>query len=213
MSSETIKAAELDSYDFGEATAPEGFDPNAEGREDAPVGKHVFIIKDFEIAPNNTFKGKDFGEWIGNQLRPKLVVADNQPHAGTSMMDFLPLPSADAPMPKALANRFANFIRSFGFQPPPDRIVPKGFNLKDLIGKTGMAEIVDDTYEGKTRRKVKFFGYSPIDENGKSNGAGKSGGNGKSNGTKPTTTKPATPTATTKPAAAAVGSGLNLDDL
>lgn len=169
--SDTIKSDELEAYDFGSTAAPEGFDPDAAGYEPPPVGEHVFYVEDFEIAENNTFKGKDFGEWVGNQLRPRLTVADGE-HKGASIIDFLPLPTPGAPMPKALANRWCNFIRAFGFQPPADAVVPVGFKLHDIKGTRGKAAIIDDTYDGKTRRKVRFFGYSPVNgkKNGKSNG-------------------------------------------
>jgi hypothetical protein len=156
----TIKAAELDNYQFGNETPPQGFDPNAEGWEAPPVGVHLCECFDFEIKPNNVFNGpKTFGQWIGNQLRPKMRVVGGQPHEGTSKMDFLPMPTPGAPMPVELANRWANFINALGFTPPPNSVVPAGLKLHNILGAQCLVEIVEDTYEGKVQRKVKFFGY------------------------------------------------------
>jgi hypothetical protein len=178
----TVKAADIDSYDFGDPVAPEGFDHDARGYADPSPGWHTFIISDFSIRANKNFNGKDFGTWVGNQLEPRLVIPDGEPEAGASTLDFIPLPTPGQPMPKSLANRWANFLRAFGFQCPPDQLVPQGFRLHNLLnGPRGQCEIIEDEWEGKKKMKPRFFGYRPLGEaaaaNG--NGNGKKAGNGK----------------------------------
>jgi len=215
-SEQAIKASELESYDFGNPVAPEGFDPNAAGFENTPAGWHVFELQDFEIFENHTFNGKDFGQWVGNQIRPKLVVPPGEKNTGSSQLDFLPLPTQGRPMPRALANRWANFIASFGFKCPADKLVPTGFKLHDLLNgnepgtKTpkkpwhrGRAEVVLDEYDGKKQLKIRYFGYKPLSEPEPAatttNGNGSTSVNKKANGNKTVSPPPV--------------SDLNLDDL
>ncbi len=161
MPDQTVKSGEMEDYSFGDAAPPTGYDADSGGYENPPPGWHIFELTEFEIKEHNLWKGKDFGEWTGNQIRPHLTVADG-PHKSKTIMDFLPIPTQGRDMPKSLANRWANFIRACGFQAPADRLVPIGFKLHQLIGAKCRAEIVKDTYEDKDRIKVKFFGYNPI---------------------------------------------------
>ena len=176
--SEGLKLSELGGeYNFGDAVAPPEFDPDAKGfAPNPPPGRYVVtILDDPEIIQNHTWRGKDFNEWLGNQLRPRLQVVDGE-HAGSQIMDFLPLPVPVSPMPVALANRFANFIGAFGFKPPKDRIVPPGFLLSKLVGPKGIVNIEADTFDGDRQNKARaegrtpvcvcYFGYEPIPAGG-----------------------------------------------
>lgn len=179
--SEGTSSKEITGYEFGDAMAPEGFDPEAAGYSDPTIGWHPFTIDEFWIEENKVFKGKDFDQYVGTQLRVRLKVPQGQPEAGASVLDFIPMPSPGRPMPRALANRWANFIAAFGFRPPTDKLVPAGFKLHSLIGAQGACEIIEDEYEGKKRLKPKFFGYKPVSEMPTGNGNGKKA-NGKTNG-------------------------------
>ena len=163
---QVIKASEIEGYEFGNAAAPEGFDPEAHGYSDPTPGWHTFEITDFGIRENKSWNGKDFGAWTGNQLEPRLAIPKGQPEAGASVLDFIPMPTQGRPMPKSLANRWANFLTAFGFRPPADSLVPKGFKLHSLIGARGQAEIELDEYEGKKKLRPKFFGYKSLGANG-----------------------------------------------
>lgn len=206
----TLNANEIDNYDFGDAVAPDGFDPDAQGYATPTPGVHMFYVADFRITQFKTFNGKDFGQWTGHQLEPRLVIPRGQLEEGASLFDYIPMPTPGTSMPRSLANRWANFLRGLGFRCPPDRLVPAGFKLQDILnGPCCMAECYEDTYEGKTRIKVRLFGYSPVDA-AQPNRAGNGNGNGpnKANRAAATSPMPAAPAANA--AAPVVG---NLDDL
>jgi hypothetical protein len=167
-----IKASELDTYDFGDPVAPEGFDPEARGYSDPSPGWHVFELRDFSIRQNKvyTVKGE---QWAGNQLEPRFVIPEGEEEAGASVLDFLPLPGNG--MLTMLANRWANFVRGMGIQLPPGKLIPAGFQLSDLLNgndpahptrpfRRVAAEVILDEYEGKKRLKIKLFGYKPMSE-------------------------------------------------
>lgn len=161
--SNTYGHEEIESYDFGDAEAPAGFDNEGKGYIDPPDGEHVFRIDSFSIAEANEFKyNRGEGLWVGNQLRPTIMVASGE-HRDARCIDFIPLPTAGAEqMPAPIANRWSNFLRSLGFKIPENKVVPAGFKLHDIIGKTCRATIVNETYEDKTRPKVKFMSYAPV---------------------------------------------------
>lgn len=172
MSQDTsIPAAEIDNYTFGNDPVPEGYNPDSQGFEDPPVGTHIFELTDFGIVESKEFKGKDFTSWVGNQIRPRLTIPAGQPNAGASILDFLPIPTKDRPMPKALANRWANFVRSLGFQLPSNSLIPPGFSIsrdKNSLLPTPRlrcaVRIEEEEYEGKKKIRVAYFGYKRVDE-------------------------------------------------
>lgn len=159
--------SEITDYQFGETVAPQGFDPNARGYEDAPIGVHVMEVTDAEIVTGKEFKADGQSYWL-NQLKPRLAIAAGQPYAGATAMDFLPMPTPGIAMPAKLANRWANFLHSLGFSMPKDQVVPAGFKLKDIIGKRCKVRIVQQTDsdgtpkfkpDGTPRLGPKYFGY------------------------------------------------------
>lgn len=169
--SDAIKADEMQGYDFGTEAPPEGFNPDATGFANPPPGQYVVEIATFETLENHTWKGKDFDQWLGSQHRPHLRVTEGE-HAGKTIMDFLPIPVPGSPMPRALANRWANYLTAFGFRPPSNALVPPGFRIHSLIGSKGQVAIEVDDYDGERQNKerasgripvrVTYFGYSPI---------------------------------------------------
>jgi len=171
MPEDTIKAEEMEDYNFGETSAPEGFNPDATGFANPPPGQYVMEIATFETKENNTWKGKDFNEWLGNQHRPHLRVVEGE-HAGKTIIDFLPIPTPGSVIPRTLANRWANYITAFGFRPPTNALVPPGFRIHQLVGARGRVAIEADDYDGERQAKekaagrtpvrVSYFGYSPI---------------------------------------------------
>lgn len=186
---DAIKAGDISNYEFGEQVAPEGFNPDAQGFETLPPGKHKVRIGEtpddpdaYRIKENYEHKDKRIdggGSWVGNQIQPRLVCVEGE-HKGKGCMDFLPLPTPGKPMPKVLADKWANFIRAFGFKPPADRIVPAGFKLNDLLadGVVGVVEIEHRTYTKNDgtqadRNDPKYMGYSSV--NAASAGGGGSG--------------------------------------
>lgn len=174
---ETLSAKDIQSYDFGDPVAPEGFNPDTEAYENTPPGWHVFDLIDFKLAENKEFKHKEFGVWVGTQLRPRLRVPEGFEDAGTTQIDFLPFPTPGRQMPTVLANQWANFARAFGIQIPSDRLVPQGFKIHDLLNgndpdkparpfRRGRAEVVTDEYDGKTKLRIGYFRYKPLNGNG-----------------------------------------------
>lgn len=201
-------SAELEDWNFGDTAAPEGFDPEAKGWEDPPVGWSKFEIPDdkpnrpaFEVEENKSFGGQN--PWNGSQLRVRLDVVDG-PHAGADIMDFIPLPTVGRPMPATLANRWANFIRSLGFTLTANQIVPPGFKLHQIKKRQCFAEVVSEVYQDKKKLKIKFFGYRPLSDPPPaiSSAQSNSGASKKATASTP-------PVAATQPA---VG-GLDLDNL
>lgn len=192
-----IKAGEIEELEFGETTAPSGFNPEAEGFEWPPPGWHEMTVgngKDddeaFSFVQNHSWNWKESKDapkqqWIGSQLRPRLVVASG-PYKGRGVTDYIPMPQkGSGQMPAPLANRWANFLRGAGFPCPPNLVVPPGFNIKrDLPGAKCMACVVEEEYtneetgETKKTTKVKYMGYKPIGSEVPvgSPAAGKSGG-------------------------------------
>ena len=169
MSEQVVKSSELSNYEFGDPVAPEGFDPEAKGFTDMPPGWHKFVIPSaeadgFSIKENHLFKNSKEGDWTGNQIRPNLTIVEGQPFAGATKMDFLPLPTIGRPMPKHLANQWANFLRSLGFTVPVDKLIPAGFKLSMIHGRSGWVHIVEDEYDGKKKIKVAYYGYRPLND-------------------------------------------------
>lgn len=174
----TYKPHELENYDFGNVTAPEGFDPDASGAVDPPIGKSVFEVSAwsdekpaFEVKPDHTFRW-DGQQYTLNQIRVRFRIPKGFPFAGAGVMVFLPLPSPGVFMPVGLANQWANFIKSLGFDLPKDRLVPDGFTLGKLAGRRCVIDIeqgVDENRQPKVRPNGKpqlapaFFGFSRVD--------------------------------------------------
>lgn len=170
---------EIKGYDFeGAAAAPEGFNPEARGFVDPVPGIHVMEF-DFEgstMKENHEFSVKEDGttnKYTLNQLWAKLRIVEG-PHAGANVLDFVPMPTPGKAMPAKLANRWGNFIRAFGFQPPPGRVVPAGFSLAAMDKRRAQVELEAQTEgdgkdrkpklddRGKPRIGVRYFGYNPL---------------------------------------------------
>lgn len=172
---EGVKLSQIGEYQFGGIEVPEGFDPDARGYTEMPVGIHVVYVADAEL-----FSRKEFNERVGgnpmtyilNQIRPRLCIASG-PHAGATMIDFLPMPTPGLPIGRMSANRWANFIGAFGFRAPSGALVPPGFSLRSLLGSAesgpwAQVEVVFDVRNGQPQtrpdgtpqKKVKLFGYS-----------------------------------------------------
>jgi hypothetical protein len=186
---EALRRGELADYEFGEQVAPDGFNPDAQGYEPPPPGEFVVRIGEspsdedaYRIKPNHEFRDRRIpgGSWIGTQIQPSIVIAEGE-HKGKSVYDYLPCPTPGKQMPKPLADRWANFIRAFGFRPPENRLIPPGFKLEHLCGEKTLAiakfeahsyEKVDDEGEPKKIEtvRIKYMGYSPC--NGAQAGAG-----------------------------------------
>jgi len=179
MNEDGFRGEEIKSYNF-DVPPPEGFDPNAEGWKDMPAGIHevglVFGENGTSVHPDTTFRLRDQGEFLLNQLRPKLRIAKG-PHTGATILDFLPMPTPGVVMPSSLANRWANFARAWGDDIAPGAMVPPGFALTEsYFGKrTCLIEVGFDLDENKQQKltksgtpqmRVKFFGYSRVPTGG-----------------------------------------------
>jgi len=157
-------------YNFGATAPPEGFDPNTSAPKRPDAGEHTMTITTFTMHPDHTFKWK--GEsYALTQLRPTLVVTSPGSNEGRECIDFLPMPTEGREM-GLLANRWANLLKGFGFNVTKDSLVPVGFKLTDLIGRSANVTIQEETdsdnqpkkYRGVVQTGVALFGYSPVDE-------------------------------------------------
>lgn len=179
MSESGFTGEQIAGYNF-DASPPEGFDRNAEGWKDMPAGTHevglMFGENGTSVHDNTTFKVRDQGEFLLNQLRPKLRIVKG-PHAGATILDFLPMPTPGVVMPATLANRWANFARSWGDDIAPGAMVPPGFALTEVYfgSRTCLIEVGFDLDENKQQKltksgtpqmRVKFFGYSRVPAGG-----------------------------------------------
>lgn len=165
---------ELATYEFADVQAPEDFDPDAKGQLDPTPGKHRMKVRTYEVVPNEIFKWKQ-EQYILDQLRPVLECTDADKEPGASTMDFIPMPPRGNQQVPAtgLLNRWANFIKSFGFDIPEGKVTPPGFRLDHLKNREAEVDIEykvnQDTKEvvkkdnGKPRVQVAFFGYSRPD--------------------------------------------------
>lgn len=182
-----LRSNEIGPYAFGNTAAMEGFNPDATGYRDAPPGRHLMEVADYELHQNQEFRGArpDPNTYILHQLRVRLVIPAGA-LAGASALDFLPAPpQAGQVWPVLQANRWANFVRSLGFALPKGQTVPAemlaeaqaGRNPFDLLkGRrcytttaykldrdTKQPQLKDD---GLPRVEVKFFGYEPVGADG-----------------------------------------------
>lgn len=211
MPNEVYDESQCSEYNFGDAAAPEGFDPNATGWQDPPPGDHIFQVDTFVIEPEHEFKWTDQttkqrDTYLLNQLRPTLVVAEG-PSRGARIMDFLPMPTPGRPMATGLANKWANFLKALGFDLPANKMVPDGFKLPMIKGPKFRARIVCKTeQDGKTLKigkkglpmvEVDFFGYSRLDASTPSTPTPSSNGRAK-----PATAKASAPAAAAAEASA-----------
>lgn len=169
MTDQAFGPAETASYDFGDTAAPpEGFDPNATGWTDPPPGIHLMKIDDYKVVCDKDFRWKD-ETFVLNQIRPQFVIPAGQPNAGAKVIDFLPMPTPGRTWCAGLANRWANFLKSLGFDVPATATVPAGFTLPQIMGHTASVTVALQTdrdgnpklgNSGLQRVEVKFFGYS-----------------------------------------------------
>lgn len=139
----------LASYDFGAAPAVEGYDPDASGWKKPPVGEYIFEV-DLEHSKVVTDKNIkwDGSTYILNEFQPRLMLVEGpQAAIGATITDFIPMPTANQVWHSGLANKWANFIKAFGFPPPGNRYAPDGFSLDSLHGKRAHV-----TVEGQTRK-------------------------------------------------------------
>lgn len=165
---------EAASYNFGEATAPEGFNPDEAGYRKPPVGEHIMRI---DGTRTRILTDQEFN-WEGSQytlcqLRPRLVISDGA-HKGASITAFLPMPTPGREWCTGLANQWGNFIKGCGFQIPPGKTVPDGFKIGQLDGchlRVTVAQRVDRQTkqpvmdsDGTPRMEVKMFGFRPLTE-------------------------------------------------
>ena len=154
---------------------PEGTDPDATGYLDPPIGFHLFDVEGGTMHTNHEFRdGQE--TYYANQFRPKLVIPKGQPHAGCSMMDFLPLPLEGQTVSARLMNRWLNFMRGCGYIVPKGASAPTGFSLVEFGRKPSRQVVADIRYDvdqsgnrklkddGTPRVKVAFFGYHPVEK-------------------------------------------------
>lgn len=181
--SDTYRPEELDGYNFGDTTAPEGFNPDASGFIDPTPGSHVFEVRGwsdekpaFELKPDQEWKWDGTSHRL-NQLRVRFMIPSDQPESGAKTMDFIPVPTPGQAMPTGLANRWANFIKALGFDLPPGKHTPDGFKLSMIAGRRCRIEIehARDANKqpkfrdnGKPQIQPSFFGYSRVDAAGTS---------------------------------------------
>lgn len=181
--SEEYSAEAASTYRFDDCEVPQGYNPDEAGYRKPPIGQHVMKI-DFQnskVILDKEFKWTDQvtkqqQTYVLSQWQVRLVIADG-PHAGASITDFLPMPTPRCAWPAGLANQWANHLKGFGFAPPPNAVVPPGFNIKMLDGafarvtivgsrrrnQAGQFEPVMDA-DGTQKVEVKMFGYSPLTE-------------------------------------------------
>lgn len=205
--SDGLKSTDIISYEFGNTAAPEGFNPNATGYRDIPPGKHEVEVQDYKLHLNQELKGAkpDTNTYILHQLCVRLVIPAGHQDAGASALDFLPAPPQQGQTWPALqANRWANFVRSLGFDLPQGQTVPAEMVAASRAGRnpfeplkgrrcmvTTCFKLDRDTKQpmlqdnGLPQIHVKYFGYEPVAAN-----------------TQPTT-QAAPPAAATQPAAPA----------
>lgn len=143
---------EIGDYEFDDAAvqAPQGYNPDVSGYENAPVGWNKMVVVDYEIVKNHTWSVKDRStgqsrDYLLNQIRPRLEVAEGQPHAGASCLEFLPLPTPGQNMPTFLANRWGQFLHAMGFTTPEGRLVPQGFKLDQILNRPLMVKVIQQT--------------------------------------------------------------------
>jgi len=165
-------AADLaERYDFSGCQTPEGFDPHASGYRDCPVGLHIMRVDlaASKMMPNQEFKD-DQQSYVLNQFRPALRVVGGR-FDGASAMDFLPMPTKGAIMSQKLANKWANFIRAFGFEPTTECLTPSDFTLTELAKRTAQVDIRIQVDRDKQPKKhpdgrpmlgPAWFGYSRV---------------------------------------------------
>lgn len=180
MSSEDVKTSEqLANYSLSDDSivAPDEFDPDRKASFKPSPGWHEMIVKDFTVEINHDTPHKK-GNQVLHQLRPFLTVASDQPEAGASLMDFLPMPSKGTVMLPHFANQWGNFIKGCGFELPVDQntgkklLVPKGFKMGDLLGKRVRVKIEAKTdregqpvlFRGEPDMEVAYFGYLSMSE-------------------------------------------------
>ena len=163
------------SYNFGgeDVAPPADFDPNATGFNDPPVGKHLFEIIDIDVEADHDF-GRSHN-YVGDQLRPKFVIPEGQPYAGSTIMDFLPMPTPGRELPAKLANRWGHFIKRLGFALPDGSLIPaelKSQGLKAIMNRRCTATVVIATdqdrqpktkADGTPQMQIKYFGYDTAD--------------------------------------------------
>lgn len=164
-----LKSNEIpENLDFGDDAPPEGYDPDAKGYEQAPIGEHLMVVADFAMADSQQeFKYKGQSYWL-NQLRPRLEIVAGQPHAGASIRDMLPMPTRGQNWCAFLANRWAKFLTALGYD-VSKAVVPKGFSIHSIIGKRCRVKVelsVDADgqpreYRGEVQHRVALFGYEP----------------------------------------------------
>jgi len=166
--SEAMDVRELTNYALPEdIAAPADVDPNSLPFEDAPPGWHEMEITTLKIEPDRTFKNKKEGDCVLDQLQIGFRICEGEPHAGASVMDFMPMPSG--PMNTMLANRWVSFLHRCGFDIPAGKLVPQGFKLEQLYGRRVLV-CVEWSTDGDGRPKlkkngvdrqngVKLFGY------------------------------------------------------
>lgn len=154
---DVIWSSNLENIDFGSGEAPAGFDPNA-GFRDLPEGRHTVRLLDYGFSADlerQNHRDIPGGFWVGRKITVRMG------NDAGSIVDYLPCPTPESPMPVPMANRWANFLRSWGFDIPPDRVIPAGFHHSQLRNTPGLAQIdvVVEEYEGKRRHKVKYMSY------------------------------------------------------
>lgn len=215
MSNDTYKPDELANYQFGDTTAPEGFDPDTTGAIDPTPGRHRFRIEAwsyekpaYEVKVDHEFKWK--GEvYVLNQLQVRFRIPKGQPEAGATIMAFLPMPTPSNPGfggCAGLANQWGQFLKSLGFRVPEKLTVPDGFRLEHIDGRECLIDIEHRTDQDGTPRYrdngrpdlgVALYGFHALDADPKAGGgtASKPNNNGQSRANKPAPKQqaPATP--------------------
>lgn len=168
-------ARDVKNYDFAAAPVVEGYDPDASSWKKPPIGEYVFQIDldHSKVVTDKSLKW-DGSTYILNEFQPRLVLVEGpQAAIGATITDFIPMPTPNQVMHSGQANKWANFIKAFGFPPPGNRYAPDGFTLDSLDAKRAHVTIEGQTKkdestgkrvpvmdaDGTQKVSVKFFGY------------------------------------------------------
>ena len=183
----------IGNYDFGDTTAPEGFNPDEQGWRDPPVGENKFRVDwaNTKVATDEVFNWTDrvtkqrFSFTL-NMLKARLVLCDG-PDAGASIMTRLPMPTPGRAWHSGLASQWGQFLKALGFEVAKDKTVPAGFSLPQIGDRECLAivevQMKDDEVQtkkdGTPWLQLKMFGFRPVPAGWKSEhgaSAGQGGG-------------------------------------
>lgn len=212
-----ISDKELEDYDFGDALAPEGYNPEQSLHITIRPGWYPFKVRGFTLYENETGEYTDQAlnvkmQYSGTKMKVELECIDPE-FSGARANDFIFIPQRDVEFPVFYANRFGNMLRGLGVKAPEGRLIPPGFKLKEIIGLSCGCKIENSDPEktkGKIYNNVVFFSYVPVAEIEQKR-------SGETDGKSPTkssaVTKAATTSTTSKPAAGRGKTVVDIDSL